>query len=227
MPVWDFPLRLFHWALFVSIFGAIISAKAGVLWVHERFGLTVLGLIIFRIVWGFVGGRYARFREFLAMPRIAFKELQTLLRSTPKTESESNSKIKVGHSALSSYAVLGLLGIPLFMAISGTMSNDDVLFDGPLAHLVTDFTDKATSAHHFGEKLLFSILFLHIGAILFYKYKKKRNLTKAMVTGNVDAMPASAANGSISANHSYFGVLLMLFFIAAAQTITLLRPALF
>ena len=57
--MWDFPLRLFHWALFVSIIGAIISAKAGVLWVHERFGLTVLGLIIFRIVWGFVGGHYA------------------------------------------------------------------------------------------------------------------------------------------------------------------------
>ena len=86
---------------------------------------------------------------------------------------------KVGHSALGSYAVLGLLGIPLFMAISGTMSNDDVLFEGPLAHLVANFTDTATSAHHFGEKLLFSILFLHFGAILFYKYKKKRNLVSA------------------------------------------------
>ena len=52
MRVWDFPLRLFHWALFVSIIGAIISAKTGVLWVHERFGLTILGLIIFRIVMG-------------------------------------------------------------------------------------------------------------------------------------------------------------------------------
>ena len=227
MRVWDFPLRLFHWALFVSIFGAIISAKAGVLWVHERFGLTVLGLIIFRVVWGFVGGHYARFRQFLAMPRMAFQELQTLFKSAPKPESKSNIEIKVGHSALGGYAVLGLLGIPLFMAISGTMSNDDVLFDGPLAHLVADFTDKATSAHHFGEKLLFSILFLHIGAILFYKYKKKRNLTKAMVTGNVDAMLASAADGSISANHSCFGLLLMLVCIAAAQSITLLRPSIF
>ena len=227
MRVWDFPLRLFHWALFVSIIGAIISAKAGVLWVHERFGLTVLGLIIFRIVWGFVGGHYARFCQFLAMPRMALQELQTLFRSTPKSGSKSNIETKVGHSALGSYAVLGLLGIPLFMAISGTMSNDDVLFDGPLAHLVPNFTDKATSAHHFGEKLLFSILFLHIGAILFYKYKKKRNLTKAMVTGDVDAMPASAVDGSISANHSYFGLFLMMVFITAAQSITLLRPAIF
>ena len=51
MRVWDFPLRLFHWALFVSIVGAIISAKMEILWVHERFGLTVLGLIVFRIFW--------------------------------------------------------------------------------------------------------------------------------------------------------------------------------
>ena len=227
MSVWDFPLRLFHWALFLSVVGAIISAKAGVLWVHERFGLTVLGLIIFRIAWGFVGGYYARFGQFLVMPRVAFQELQTLFRSTPKTKSKSNIEAKVGHSALGSYAVLALLGIPLFMAISGTISNDDVLFDGPLAHLVPNASDKATAAHHFGEKLLFIILFLHIGAILFYKYKKKRNLTKAMVTGNVDVKPARAADGSISAKHSYFGLLLMLLFIAAAQSITLLRPALF
>ena len=227
MRVWDFPLRLFHWALFVSIVGAIVSAKADVLWVHERFGLTVLGLITFRIVWGFVGGHYALFHQFLAMPRKAFRELKTLIKSTPESDSKSNIEEKAGHSALGSYAVLGLLGIPLFMAISGTISNDDVLFDGPLAHLLPDISDKATTAHHFGEKLLFSILFLHIGAILFYKFKKKRNLTKAMVTGNVQAMPASAVDGSISAKHTCFGLFLMLIFITAAQSITLLRPALF
>ena len=55
---------------------------------------------------------------------MAFQELQTLLKSAPKPESKSNTEIEVGHSALASYAVLGLLGIPLFMAISGTMSND-------------------------------------------------------------------------------------------------------
>ena len=106
MRVWDFPLRLFHWALFVSIIGAIISAKAGVLWVHERFGLTVLGLIIFRFVWGFVGGHYSRFRQFLATPRMAFQELQTLFKSTPEPGIKSNIEAKLGHSALGSYAVL-------------------------------------------------------------------------------------------------------------------------
>ena len=227
MRVWDFPLRLFHWGLFVSIVGAIISAKAEALWIHERFGLTVLGLIVFRIFWGFLGGHYALFRQFLATPRMAFYELKSLFRPTLKPHLKSNMETKVGHSALGSYAVLALLGIPLFMAISGTMSNDDVLFDGPLAHLVPNGSDKATSAHHIGEKLLFVILAMHISAILIYKFKKKRNLTKAMVTGQADDAPASAVDGSISVKRTYFGLFLMLVSIATAQSITLLRPALF
>ncbi len=212
-------MRLFHWGLLVSILGAIISAKAEVLWVHERFGLTVLGLITFRILWGFLGGHYARFRQFLTLPQIAFQELRTIFKS------EHNSK--AGHSAIGGYAVLALLGIPLLMAISGTMSNDDVLFDGPLAHLVPNSTGLAISAHRIGEKLLYFILIMHISVILFYKFKKKRYLTRAMVTGKVDNAPTTLADGGISANRKYFGVFLMLAFIVAAQTITLFRPSLF
>ncbi len=227
MRVWDFPLRLFHWALFVSIMGAIISAKADVLWVHERFGLTVLGLIIFRFVWGFVGGHYAQFRQFLAMPQVAFQELKIFFKPTLKSDPKSEMRAKTGHSALGGYAVMGLLGTPLFMAISGLVSNDDVLFEGPLVHLVPNVSDKARSLHHFGEKLLFLILFLHISAIVIYKFKKKRNLTKAMVTGNVDTVPENTIDGSISVKRTYFGLFLMLLFVVAAQSITLLRPALF
>ena len=227
MCVWDFPLRLFHWGLFVSISGAIISAKVDVLWVHERFGLSVLGLIAFRIAWGFLGGHYARFRQFLAGPQLAFQELKLLLKATLKSGSKLDVKVKAGHSALGSYAVLGLLGIPLFMAISGTMSNDDILFDGPLAHLVPNVSDEATTAHHVGKKLLYTILLLHFSAIIIYKFKEKRNLTKAMVTGNDDAMPAGGVDGGISVNRTCFGLFLMLVFVLAAQSITLLRPALF
>ena len=227
MRVWDFPLRLFHWALSVCIVGAIISAKMGVLWVHERFGLTVLGLIIFRICWGFLGGHYARFRQFILVPQVAFRELNILFRTIPKTDAKSNVDVKVGHDAIGSYAVMALLGIPLLMAITGTMSSDDVLFEGPLTHLVPDLSNKITSVHHFGEKLLIIILFLHISAILIYKLKRKRNLTRAMVTGKLDTISESAVDGSISVNRTYFGLCLMLVSILAAQLVTLLRPALF
>ena len=60
MIVWDFPLRLVHWSLFICVVGAIISAKAEVLWIPERFGLAVLGLVTFRVFWGFLGGHSTR-----------------------------------------------------------------------------------------------------------------------------------------------------------------------
>ena len=220
MIVWDFPLRLFHWSLFICVVGAIISAKTEVLWVHERFGLAVLGLVTFRIFWGFLGGRYARFSQFLRSPKAALNGLKTLFRPDPVSKS--------GHSALGGYAVLGLLGIPLLMAVTGTMSNDDVLFEGSLAHLVPNLTDKIADVHHFSERFLFLIIILHIAAILIYKFKKKRNLTMVMVKGKSKIADAKLENdGSISAKHSFFGFILMVAFVAAAQSLTLLRPTLF
>ena len=65
MRVWDLPLRIFHWALVVAVIGAVVSSKAEVMWLHERFGLSVMGLVAFRLIWGFVGGYYARFRQFV------------------------------------------------------------------------------------------------------------------------------------------------------------------
>jgi len=220
MIVWDFPLRLFHWSLFICVVGAIISAKAEVLWVHERFGLAVLGLVTFRVFWGFLGGHYARFGQFLRSPQAALNGLKTLFRPDPIAKS--------GHSALGGYAVIGLLGIPLFMAITGTMSNDDVLFDGPLAHLVPNMTNKIAEIHHFSANFLFLIIILHLVAILIYKFKKKRNLTMVMVKGKSNIADATLdKDGGISAKQTFFGLIMMVAFIAAAQAITLLRPSLF
>ena len=219
MRVWDFPLRLFHWGLFVSIVGAIISVKIEVMWLHERFGLNVLGLITFRVFWGFLGGLYAQFRQFLTLPSTAFRELKTIFKPNPNP--------KPGHGAIGGYATLTLLGIPLLMAISGTMSNDDVLFEGPLAHLIPSGTNALSSAHRIGENFLLFILFLHVGAIAFYKYKHKRNLTSAMVTGNANDVSVHSVDGSISIKRNFFGFFLMLVCIVAAQSITLFRPSFF
>ena len=220
MIVWDFPLRLFHWSLFICVVGAIITAKIGVLWFHERFGLAVLGLVTFRIFWGFLGGHYARFGQFLRSPEAALKEMKMLFRPDPVPKS--------GHSALGGYAVLVLLGIPLLMAVTGTMSNDDVLFEGPLAHLVPNMTDKIADVHHFSVNFLFLIILLHIVAILIYKFKKKRNLTVVMIKGKSKTAGGKLEkDGSISAKHTFFGFILMMAFVAAAQSLTLLRPTLF
>ena len=124
-------LYAFSLGLLVSISGAIITAKIGVLWVQERFGLTVLGLVVFRILWGFVGGHYARFGQFLAKPKWLFKSLKNcLVQCQNQVRNQTvGQRLAIVHLAV---AVLFLLGIPLLMAVSGTMSNDDILFDGPL-----------------------------------------------------------------------------------------------
>ena len=108
------------------------------------------------------------------------------------------------------------------------MSNDVVLYEGPLAHLVPNITDKIADVHHFSERFLFLIIILHLAAILCYKFKKKRNLTMVMVKGKSKIADAKLEkDGSISAKHSFFGFILMVAFVAAAQLLALLRPTLF
>ena len=159
MRVWDLPLRIFHWALVIAVIGAVGSAKADIMWLHERFGLTVMGLVAFRILWGFLGGYYARFSQFITSPRNAFAGILQLLKP--------QSQPSVGHSAAAGYAVVGLLGVAAYQSLTGSVSNDDVLFDGPLAHLVPAWSNVASDLHDAGEPFLFFMVALHIGAILF------------------------------------------------------------
>ena len=229
MRVWDLPLRIFHWALVIAVIGAVGSAKADIMWLHERFGLTVMGLVAFRILWGFLGGYYARFSQFLTPPRMVFAGISQLLKP--------QSQPSVGHSAAAGYAVIGLLGVAAYQALTGSVSNDDVLFDGPLAHLVPGWSNIASDLHDIGEPLLFFMVVLHIGAILIYKFVKKRNLTMTMFHGRAlhghalhgqaphDLAAASIKDGGISAMRTVFGVVLLAGCVLAANALTLLRPA--
>jgi len=226
MRVWDLPLRIFHWALVIAVIGAVGSAKADVMWLHERFGLTVMGLVAFRIFWGFLGGYYARFSQFLTPPRTAFAGIIQLLKPA--------SQPSVGHSAAAGYAVVGLLGVAAYQALTGSVSNDDVLFDGPLAHLVPGWSNIASDLHDAGEPLLFFMVALHIGAILIYKFVKKQNLTMTMLHGRAlddraldDLLVASIKDGGISTMRTVFGVVLLAGCVLAANALTLLRPAFF
>jgi len=213
----------------IAVIGAVGSAKADVMWLHERFGLTIMGLVAFRIVWGFLGGYYARFSQFLTPPRVAFAGILDLLKP--------QNQPSVGHSAAAGYAVVGLLGVAAYQALTGSVSNDDVLFDGPLAHLVPRWSNIASDLHDIGEPLLFFMLALHIGAILIYKFVKKRNLTMTMFHGRAlhggalygqaphDLAAAPIKDGGISAMRTVFGVVLLAGCVLAANALTLLRPA--
>lgn len=218
MRVWDLPLRIFHWALMLCVIGAIASSKVGVMWAHERFGLTVMGLIIFRLIWGFVGGHHAQFVNFVTGPRAVLAWLLS---------NDRQGVRKAGHSPLAAYSILALLGIAGFMAVSGSVSNDGILFDGPMAHFVSmEASKQATSVHHFGQYLVFALVGLHVVAILFYKFVKRQGLTIAMVHGRASdpADRISGVDGGISIRHTLFGLGLIIICVAIAQMLPLLRP---
>ena len=217
MVIWDLPIRLFHWSFMACVFGAIISGKMNEWSVHERFGLAIMGLVVFRIIWGFVGSDTARFSNFLTGPKKVFSAFRDLLQKTPTD--------KAGHSPVGGYATLALLLIPLMMAVTGSFSSDDILYDGPFYHLLPQFADRAGDIHHFGEKLIFLIIILHLAALSYYRLRLRKNLVKPMITGK--GAKAAGAGGTLSKARTVFGISLMISLVIVAQLATQLRPSYF
>lgn len=185
--VWDLPTRLFHWLLVILVAAAVISIKIGgpaaMEW-HGRFGHMVFGLIVFRLVWGFVGSTYARFWNFLPTPGGLLAYVSGRWKG-------------LGHNPLGALSVFALLGLIGFQATSGLFANDDIVFRGPLFHAVSSDTSNWLSGlHRQTEPFIFGLIGLHVAAILFYRLVKKENLVKPMITGTrevaePDARPAS------------------------------------
>ena len=217
MIVWDLPLRLFHWSFMISVFGAIISGKMGQWHVHERFGLAILGLVIFRVIWGFIGSETAKFSRFITGPKAVLRTIMDLV--------QKKSSSKLGHSPLGGYATIALLAIPFMMALTGAFSTDDILFDGPFYHLMPDWAQMAGNIHHFGEKLVFLIILLHLFALLYYVLRLKKNLVKPMVTGRTNR--GEGVDGTLSFSRTIFGLALLVLLAGGAQFATQLRPSFF
>lgn len=218
MIIWDLPLRIFHWSFMICVFGAIISGKMGVWYVHERFGLAIMGLVAFRLIWGFIGSPTARFSQFLTGPMAVFRTLSDLRHKITSS--------KPGHSPLGGYATLALLAIPLMMALTGSFSTDDILYDGPFYHLMPDWANTAGSVHHFGEKLIFLIILMHVGALSYYRLRLRKNLLKPMVTGKGKA-DETKPGGQLSPTRTMIGLFLMITLVIIAQFSTQLRPVYF
>ena len=217
--VWDLPLRLFHWGLAAAVITNVVTANIGRMDLHERSGLTVLALVAFRLLWGFVGGHHARFRNFVRAPRAILAWLRS-----PSGASEPR---EAGHSPLAALSVLALLAVTGFMAMTGMFASDGILFDGPLAHLAPAQSEAATKIHHRAKLALILLVVMHLVAILVYKFGKKINLTRAMVTGRASEAPhrIAGADGRISRERLMVGLALMAALQLAAHAIPLLRPA--
>ena len=178
IKVWDPPVRLFHWSLVALLIGAIVSVKIGgsaTQW-HVRFGYAILALVLFRIVWGLVGTRTARFASFVHGPGAVIEYARSMFNGRHQTH--------VGHNPLGGWMIVLMLLALLAQAGLGLFSNDDIATDGPLVRLVTkEASDAITSWHRRGAWLLIGLAGLHIGAVVFYLIAFKENLVRPMVTG--------------------------------------------
>lgn len=216
--VWDLPLRLFHWSLAVAVVTGVISVNMGRMDIHERAGLTVLALVVFRLIWGFAGGHHARFVNFIRPPLAVLRWL--------RASQDTAAPRAAGHSPIAALSVLALLGIVLFMASTGLFSTDGILFDGPLAHMSPAPPDLMAKIHHRGKPILFLLVVLHLGAILVYKFRKRIGLTRAMVTGRATDAPGriTGPDGRITRQRMIFGMWLMAGLQLATHALPLLRP---
>lgn len=171
--VWDLPLRLCHWLLALLVALAAITATVGgnaMDW-HGRIGVAIVGLLAFRVAWGFIGPTHARFASFVRGPGAIGAYLRGEWRG-------------LGHNPLGALSVLGMLTALSVQAAVGLFANDDIAFTGPLYALVSKGTsDYLTGLHHKGVWLVALLVATHLAAIVYYVRIRKDDLLRPMITG--------------------------------------------
>jgi cytochrome b len=185
--VWDLPLRIFHWLLVVCMASSWITAELGIEWMqyHIYLGEFTLGLVLFRIIWGFVGPRHARFSSFLTGPSGIWRYAKALAAGTMIQT--------VGHNPLGGIMVIIMLVLVAFQAATGLFATDDIVWTGPYNAAVSEATaDKLTSLHHLNFNIILAAVSLHIMAVAFYFLVKKQNLVAAMLHGKKSALVVPA-----------------------------------
>jgi cytochrome b len=181
--VWDLPTRVFHWLLVLTIIGSYVTAKLGLMPWHQRLGLLMIGMLIFRVIWGLIGPRHARFSTFVKGPGTIVKYLKGGIHS-------------VGHNPLGAGMVVLMLLLLALQATTGLFSTDDVAFVGPYFPKVShNLAEQLTGIHHKNFNFILAAIVLHLCAITFYTFVKKERLVPAMFHGSkaAEQVPAHEA----------------------------------
>jgi cytochrome b len=175
--VWDVPTRLVHWALAIGIGVSWWSVENKMMDVHYWSGLTLLGVLVFRIYWGFAGPETARFSHFIKGPAAVFGYIPRLF--------SKDYSAAFGHNPLGALSVVALLLAVIVQVGLGLFASDtDGLFAGPLnRHIDYDTAKDVTDLHEDFFNVLFALILLHLAAIAFYLVVKRINLIGPMLTG--------------------------------------------
>ncbi len=178
--VWDLPTRTFHWLLAVLVVASVVSAHIGggaMTW-HMRSGYVIFTLLAFRLVWGFVGGRWSRFAAFFYAPATSLRYL--------RGASLPHEHHHVGHNPLGAWSVFALLGVLSVQVATGLVADDEIATNGPLFKYVSSATSHTASHWHkdFGQWLIMALAVLHVCAVAFYYLKHRQNLVAPMLHGD-------------------------------------------
>ncbi|NOT13180.1 MAG: cytochrome B [Methylococcaceae bacterium] len=200
VQVWDILIRIFHWSLVAAFVVAYLTSEENNSW-HIYSGYTVLGLIAFRVVWGFIGSRHARFSDFLRSPSAVIEYI--------KNTRSKNPRHYLGHNPVGGWMVIALLGMLFVVTLSGLKVYAIEEGKGPFAanniHLTpitaahaedeaegdeNENENEAESGEEFWEEihelstnLMLALIALHLIGVLFSSRLHKENLVKAMLTG--------------------------------------------
>lgn len=201
--VWDLPVRITHWLLVVGIAGSYITNKLGVEYFkyHLWFGYTVVVLAAFRILWGVVGTRHARFSSFVRGPRTTWNYLRALR--------QGGAAPRAGHNPLGAWMVVFLLGALLAQGLTGLFANDEIFNTGPLYGYVSDATSLALTSWHrrLFDWILIAVV-LHVGAVLAHRLVAGHDLVGPMFSGRKDAALV-AEHEAISSSRLWLAVILL------------------
>jgi cytochrome b len=202
--VWDLPTRGFHWLLAACVLGSVITAKVGgnaMVW-HFRLGYVVLTLLLFRVLWGLVGGHWSRFTSFVRSPATVWRHV--------RGQDPPGGMHEVGHNPLGALSVLGLLAVLAVQVSTGLVADDEIANAGPLVSLVSGSTSSSMTTWHksYGQWLVIGLVILHVSAILFYLLRKGQNLTGPMWSGDKLLPPDTPASADAGAQRLLAAALL-------------------
>lgn len=178
--IWDLPTRAFHILLALCIGGLIATAEIGEDWMqwHFRLGYVALTLILFRLIWGFLGGHWSRFINFVPTPKRILLYVQSIRRheTTPH----------IGHNPLGALSVFTMLSVVLLQVLSGFMTDDEIANTGPWVALVSSEWVSLASKYHgdVGKVLLIILVALHVASVIYYRRVKNEDLITPMLTGD-------------------------------------------
>jgi cytochrome b len=189
--VWDLPVRLFHWLLVASLLLQWLSAEIidDAMDIHFYNGYFLLGLILFRFIWGFIGTRHARFSQFICSPNVILAYLKNLF--------SQNYVPSTGHNPLGGLMLPAVLLLVAIQGTSGLFTSDDIVHSGPYYQSVSDTWQSIFQwLHHTTFNLIWAVVAIHLAAIGLYTLKFKHDLVSPMLHGKKavakqDAIPHS------------------------------------